>query len=202
MKGPRRFLLRLRNARQIVCVAKEGDGPHKQGVAAMNNLHIVEGGCLVVGMDGRIVAVGTEKEVESIVGNEAEFEREENCEGRVVVPGLCDGHTHAVWAGDRVHEFAMKLAGATYMEIHAKGGGIGFTVGHTRSASEESLLQLLLDRLDRMLELGTTTIESKSGYGLETETELKMLRVLHRANQMHPIDIFSNYCGGHSVPKG
>lgn len=96
----------------------------------------------------------------------------------------------------------MKLAGATYMEIHAKGGGIGFTVGHTRNASEEKLLLLLQQRLDRMMRQGTTLVEGKSGYGLETETEMKLLRVLHEADQKHPVDIVSNYCGAHSVPKG
>lgn len=195
-------MLRLRNAKQIVRVAIAEDGLMKRSVAHMNELRIVENGTLVVGLDGRIVFVGPDHEAEAVVGKDAKFERDEDCTGKVLLPGLCDAHTHAVWAGDRVHEFAMKLAGATYMEIHAKGGGIGFTVGHTREASEETLLKLLLERLDRMLQLGTTLIESKSGYGLETETEIKMLRVLHKANAKHPMDIVSNFCGGHSVPKG
>ena len=76
-------------------------------------------------------------------------------------PGLIDGHTHPVWAGDRVHEFAMKLAGATYMEVHAAGGGIHFTVEKTRMASEMELVDLLVDRLRRMLRAGTTTVECK-----------------------------------------
>lgn len=198
----RRYLLRLRNAKQIVRVAAEGDGLFKRTVSAMNELRIVEHGTLVVGLDGRIAFVGPNAEVDVQAGSDAVFEQDVDCTGKVLIPGLCDAHTHAVWAGDRVHEFAMKLAGATYMEIHAKGGGIGFTVGHTRAASEETLLELLLGRLDRMLQLGTTLIESKSGYGLETETELKMLRVLHKANVVHEIDIVSNFCGGHSVPKG
>jgi len=101
-----------------------------------------------------------------------------------------------------VHEFAMKLAGATYMDIHKMGGGIGFTVEHTRKSSKEELKQLLISRLDRMLNYGTTVIEAKSGYGLETETEMKMLEVLHEVDQLHPIDIVSTYLGAHSVPKG
>jgi imidazolonepropionase len=202
MEGEQRFLLRFRNANQIVRVAADGDGPFKRTPSQMNELRIIEHGSLVVGLDGRIAAVGTDHEVDSQLGPKVVYENVVDCTGKCLVPGLCDAHTHAVWAGDRVHEFALKLAGATYMEIHAKGGGIGFTVGHTRTASEESLLNLLCGRLDRMLQLGTTLIESKSGYGLETETELKMLRVLHRANKSHDMDIVSNFCGGHSVPKG
>ena len=79
----------------------------------------------------------------------------------VKLSGLIDGHTHPVWAGDRVHEFAMKLAGATYMEVHAAGGGIHFTVEKTRNASETELVDLLVDRLRRMLRAGTTTVECK-----------------------------------------
>jgi imidazolonepropionase len=101
-----------------------------------------------------------------------------------------------------VNEFSMKLAGATYMEIHAKGGGIGKTVGHTRESSEEELLSLLLARLRRFLKLGTTLLEAKSGYGLELSTELKQLRVIQRANEVQPVELVANYCGAHSVPQG
>ena len=103
--------------------------------------------------------------------------------------GFVDGHTHPVWSGDRVHEFAMKLAGASYMEVHAAGGGIHFTVEKTREASEAELVELLVDRLRRMLRAGTTTVECKSGYGLDSETEIKMLRVLETAKQLVPIGI-------------
>ena len=87
---------------------------------------------------------------------------------------MCNGQ---VWSGDRVHEFEMKLAGATYMDIHAIGGGINFTVEQTRAASQDELELSLTLRLDRMLKHGTTAIEAKSGYGLETATEMKMLKV-------------------------
>ena len=122
--------------------------------------------------------------------------------GQAVIPGFVDGHTHPVWAGDRVHEFAMKLAGASYMEVHAAGGGIHFTVDKTREASEQELLDLLVPRLQRMLRAGTTTVECKSGYGLDAENEVKMLRVLERAKKLVPIEISSTFCGGHAVPKG
>ncbi len=96
----------------------------------------------------------------------------------------------------------MKLAGATYMDIHSKGGGIGFTVRHTRESSEDELLSLFLGRLKRMLKLGSTLVEAKSGYGLNSDTELKMLRVIHRAKDMQPVELVANYCGAHSVPSG
>lgn len=122
--------------------------------------------------------------------------------GCVILPGLVDGHTHPVWAGDRCHEFALKLAGASYMDIHKAGGGIAYTVEHTRAASAESLLASLLARLDRALALGTTLLEAKSGYGLELDTELKMLRVIDSAAEQHPVELVANFCGAHSVPKG
>ena len=134
--------------------------------------------------------------------NESSFARVVDAGGQAVIPGFVHGHTHPVWAGDRVHEFAMKLAGATYMEVHAAGGGIHFTVDKTREATEDELVKLLVPRLRRMLASGTTTVECKSGYGLDTENEVKMLRVLERARKIVPIEISSTFCGGHAVPKG
>ncbi|KAI3366351.1 hypothetical protein L3Q82_000511 [Scortum barcoo] len=107
-----------------------------------------------------------------------------------------------VWAGDRVHEFAMKLAGATYMDVHRAGGGIHFTVKHTRAAGSSELLASLSSRLVRMQRAGTTLVECKSGYGLELQTELKMLEVIEEARRTLPINISSTYCGAHAVPKG
>ncbi|KAI8511180.1 putative imidazolonepropionase [Branchiostoma belcheri] len=130
------------------------------------------------------------------------FDRVIDAAGMSILPGLIDGHTHPVWAGDRVHEFAMKLAGATYMEVHKAGGGINFTVEHTRRASEDELYTLFRDRLLRMVRAGTTLVECKSGYGLEVETEMKMLRVIQRAKRELPIEISSTFCGAHSVPRG
>jgi len=145
--------------------------------------------------------VGTQKEVTERY-NEKTFSDIIDAGGNAVIPGLVDGHTHPVWAGDRVHEFAMKLAGATYMEVHAAGGGIHFTVERTREASEADLVELLVSRLKRMLKAGTTTVECKSGYGLDTETEMKMLRVLEAAKSLVAIEISSTFCGAHAVPRG
>lgn len=163
----------------------------------------VRDGCLAVAVDddGRIAMIGTQDEVLE-KHKESVFTRVVDAGGQAVIPGFVDGHTHPVWAGDRVHEFAMKLAGASYMEVHAAGGGIHFTVDKTRAATEQELLELLVPRLRRMLCSGTTTVECKSGYGLDTETEVKMLRVLERARKIVPIEISSTFCGGHAVPKG
>jgi len=163
----------------------------------------VSNGCLAVAVDqqGNIAMVGPQQEVTERFA-ESSFQRVISASGGAVLPGFVDGHTHPVWAGDRVHEFAMKLAGASYMQVHAAGGGIHFTVGRTREAGEEELLDLLLPRLRRMLRAGTTTVECKSGYGLDTETEVKMLRVLDSARRLLPIEISSTFCGAHAVPKG
>lgn len=120
--------------------------------------------------------------------------------GCVVVPGFVDPHTHIVYAGDRRHELQRRLAGATYAEIAAEGGGILSTVAATRAAPDDELLAATRRRLDEMLACGTTTCEAKSGYGLTTESELKQLRVLRALNASHAIDIKSTFLGAHEVP--
>merc|ERR1712002_745117 len=96
----------------------------------------------------------------------------------------------------------MKLSGATYMEVHAAGGGINFTVEHTRAATQDVLLDSLMERLHSMLVSGTTTAECKSGYGLNTETEIKMLKVIEKAKARQSVEISSTFCGAHAIPKG
>ncbi|KAJ0394689.1 hypothetical protein P43SY_005648 [Pythium insidiosum] len=195
------FRLRIFNAKQIVQVCSQRE-LFKAG-KAQGELAIISNGSLVVDNDGRIAAVGSNEEVDAWIRAQpapVKFEKEVDGSEFCVLPGLVDGHTHPVWSGNRVGEFAMKLAGATYMEVHAAGGGINCSVRATRQSSDEELSELLHQRLDRMLRSGTTLIEAKSGYGLEADTEVKMLRVLHNAK--HPVEIVSNFLGAHSVPEG
>ena len=194
------YRLRISNLNQLVCV----EDVQKQGFRTgehMSKLNIIENGTILVDQDGCIAYVGPAEQAPET--NDDQVDVEMDGHGKSAIPGLCDAHTHAVWAGDRVHEFALKLAGATYMDIHNMGGGINFTVKATREADEESLYQTLVERLYRMNATGTTLVECKSGYGLETATELKMLRVIDRAHQNLPfVDLVGNFCGGHSIPDG
>ncbi|XP_033880346.3 probable imidazolonepropionase [Acipenser ruthenus] len=193
------FRLLVKNAKQVVLVCTNGE-KFLTG-KEMQNIAVIENASLVIGKDGLLKAVGPVDRIDSQFQG-ASFETVIDASGMCVTPGLIDAHTHPVWAGDRVHEFAMKLAGATYMEVHQAGGGIHFTVEHTRQASEAELLASLKQRLQRMLRTGTTLVECKSGYGLELDTEVKMLSVIERARKDLLIGISSTYCGAHSVPKG
>ncbi|AUX08173.1 imidazolonepropionase [Halalkaliarchaeum desulfuricum] len=121
---------------------------------------------------------------------------------RCVLPGFVDAHTHALFVGDRSDEFEAKLRGQTYQEILAEGGGILRTVRNVRDASEEKLRNRLLDHLDVMLAHGTTTVEVKSGYGLNTETELKMLSAIAGGDDGHPVDVVPTFMGAHAIPEG
>ena len=123
-----------------------------------------------------------------------------DCGGRAVVPGFVDAHTHIVFAGDRADEFARRLRGETYEDVLAAGGGILSTVRATRRASEDELYAASAGRASRMLSGGTTTVEVKSGYGLDVETELKMLRVAGRLDADLPIDVIPTFLGAHVVP--
>jgi imidazolonepropionase len=129
-------------------------------------------------------------------------ENEIDCHGKVVMPGFIDPHTHLVFGGWRQNEFEMRLAGRTYREIAEAGGGILSTVIQTRLASEDDLYNRALERLHEMLVWGTTTVEVKSGYGLDTEVELRMLRVARRLADLEFCRIVPTFLGAHSVPKG
>ena len=145
---------------------------------------------------GRIVWVGPRSDLPSRFQASAELE----CNGRAVVPGFVDAHTHIVVAGDRADEFARRLRGETYEDILAAGGGILSTVRATRSASEDELFASASARASRMLSGGTTTVEVKSGYGLDVETERKMLRVAARLDADLPIDVVPTFLGAHVIP--
>lgn len=119
--------------------------------------------------------------------------------GKTVLPGFVDSHTHFIFGGYRAEEFSWRLKGDTYMSIMERGGGINATVAPTRDASEEELIAAGRERLNRMLEFGVTTVEGKSGYGMDRDTELKQLRAMKRLNESHPVDVVSTFLGPHSV---
>lgn len=147
--------------------------------------------------DGLIIAVGTK--------DYTEYQGADTCyhdaAGLLVTPGLIDSHTHVVHAGSREHEFEQKMRGVPYLDILKQGGGIHSTVKLTKEASEETLYNQALKSLNRMMIHGVTTVEGKSGYGLDAETELKQLRVQKTLNQNHPMDIVSTFMGAHAIPK-
>lgn len=143
--------------------------------------------------EGRIAAVGSgEPPV-------AEAKRID-AEGFLVTPGLVDAHTHLIFGGWRQNELALKLHGVSYLEILAAGGGILSTVKATREATEDELFDKAWDALDEMMDLGVTTAEAKSGYGLDLETELKQLRVIRRLDEEHPMDLAATFLGAHALP--
>src|SRR5918993_482920 len=158
-------------------------------------LGLVEDGA-VAAKDGRIIFAGPADELPA--GWDA-VERT-NCEGRWITPGLIDCHTHLVYGGDRAHEFELRLKGASYEEIARAGGGIVSTVKATRAASESELVASALPRLDHLIAEGCTTIEIKSGYGLDLETEARSLRAARRLAHERPIAVITTFLGAHALP--
>jgi len=132
--------------------------------------------------------------------SDADFDQVIDAEGKLVTPGLVDGHTHLVFGGYRQHELAMKIAGAGYLDILRAGGGILDTVRKTRDASEQELYDKSAAFLDEMLSMGITTCEVKSGYGLTKESELKMLRVIKAMQENHKMDVVPTFMGAHAIP--
>ncbi len=153
-------------------------------------------GAAVAVAEGRIVDVGPESE---LTRRHAGGETVE-CAGAVLTPGLVDSHTHAVFGRWRADEYALRSRGVPYMEIARRGGGINASVRDLRERSEAELVELTRARLRPLLALGTTTAEVKSGYGLTTEDELKMLRVVRRLDAEGPLDLVPTFLGGHEVP--
>ncbi len=182
----------IHSARQLVTCASQG---HVKRKAALQDVGLIDNGAVVI-TDGRIVAVGSTPDILSAYS----AARIIDASGKVVCPGFVDCHTHTVYAGDRVGEFEQRIAGASYMEILAAGGGILNTMRATRAASQEELTETSSARLDTMLRLGTTTVEIKTGYGLDTATELKMLRVIEALQHQHTVDIVPTFLGAHAVP--
>jgi imidazolonepropionase len=164
----------------------------------MRELGIIRQGALAA-RRGKIVWVGPTAELLTSV-RPAAFAKRIDAYGKTVMPGLVDPHTHLVFAGSRENEFAMRIQGKSYQEIAAAGGGINATVAATRKASKAALKAEARKSLDRMLALGTTTVEAKSGYGLELETELKMLEVVRELNEEGPMTVIPTFMGAHEIP--
>lgn len=179
--------LHIRNARILTLAGPPGPRRGK----ALGGLGVIPGGEVLIA-DGKIAAVGPK--VEAPAGVESI-----DAQGRVLMPGFVDCHTHACWAGDRLAEWEQKLAGMPYLEIMKKGGGIHSTVRAVREATQKQLAASLRDRLGLMLRDGTTTVEVKSGYGLDTENELKMLRAIRRAAGDWPGSVVATALLGHAV---
>jgi imidazolonepropionase len=165
--------------------------------AALANLGIVKDGALLV-RDGLIAAVGTRAKIEALP--EAATAERLDLGGRVALPGFVDSHTHLIHAASRAEEYELKIAGASYEEIARKGGGILNSVKKLRAATSEALKQRARRALSQFAAYGTTTIEAKSGYGLDVPSELKILRLHKELATEQPVDIVSTFLGAHVVP--
>jgi len=178
----------------IGVLARMGEGP--LAGPSQGDLDAVEGAALAV-KDGEIVAAGPERAVRDAVGHPRWHL---SAEGRTVLPGWVDAHTHLLFGGTREDEFAERIAGRSYQEIARDGGGIQASVRHFREASDRELLTRARRNLDLALALGTTTLEIKSGYGLSVEEELRALRLVRVLRESHPIDIVPTFLGAHEIP--
>ena len=172
-----------------------GRGPRRG--KALSNLGIVKDGALLV-RDGLIAAVGSRARVEALA--EARGVEKLDVGGRVVLPGFVDSHTHLIHAASRAEEYELKIAGASYEEIARKGGGILNSVKKLRAATSEALKQRARAALREFAAHGTTTIEAKSGYGLDVASELKILALHKELGAEQPLDIVSTFLGAHVVP--
>lgn len=183
----------IKHAAEVVtCRGKEP----KQG-SAMNELEIIIDGAVVI-ENGLIVAVGTTEEI--LAAYPEAGSQVMDASGKTMLPGFIDSHTHLVFAGERSEEFSWRLRGDTYMQIMQRGGGIASTVSATRAASREELVRLGLDRLSSMLAMGITTVEGKSGYGLDLVTEVRQLEVMQELNALQPVEVVPTFMGAHAVP--
>jgi imidazolonepropionase len=184
----------LLNCSQLVTLA----GPARPRVGAeMRDLAIILDGAMLV-RSGRIVAAGLRSEVEPLAGSNADVV---DAGGRVVTPGFVDAHTHLIFGGNRANEFEMRCEGMTYQQISEQGGGIRSTVRSTRAASEAELVALGKKHAEWFLRGGTTTVEAKSGYGLSTAEELKILRAVRAVGEEKPLRCVPTFLGAHEVPE-
>lgn len=182
----------IRHASELVTC--QGSAPKKGHEMSEIGL-ILDGGVLI--HDQKIFAVGKTEELDKLI-DLSEYDVMD-ASGKTVLPGFVDSHTHFIFGGYRAEEFSWRLKGDTYMSIMERGGGINATVSPTRETTLEELTSIGRERLNRMLEFGVTTVEGKSGYGMDRETELKQLRAMKQLNASHPVDIVTTFLGPHSV---
>lgn len=188
--------LLLTNIGQVATLAGNSNTP-KTG-SQMNEVSIIENGAIAI-KDGKILAVGPTKDILSQITEEPSLPAIE-FPGMLATPGFIDSHTHLAFGGSRENDFAMKLAGKSYLEILEAGGGILNTLRSTRSSTQNELTSNAFSYAEGMLSMGTTTIEAKSGYGLNTENELKMLRAIENLQEKIPVNLVSTFLGAHAVP--
>ena len=179
----------IKNANELLTL-KGPNTPRKK--EEMKDLTIIKNGSIAI-KDGLIVDIGKNLNYKS--------EKIIDAKEKTVMPGFVDPHTHLVYAGSREFELDMKLQGYSYMDILKKGGGISYTVNETRKASISDLVNDGNKRLDTMLSYGTTSCEAKSGYGLNTETELKILKCIKKLDETHAVDIVPTFLGAHAIPN-
>lgn len=184
-------MLLVHNIGQLLTIP----GPPQRG-RRLGELGLLHDAALLIGDDGRIAAVGGSAELLAAHPNAPRFD----AQGRVALPGLVDPHTHMLWAGDRAHEFEMRLQGKTYLEILLAGGGILNTVRAVRAASVEQLMAETRPRLQRAFAHGSTTIEVKTGYGLTIADEIKMLEAILRLDAEGPWELVPTFLGAHAIP--
>ena len=180
----------IHSAAQVLTLA---GGPQRG--SRLGELGLIEDGAVLI-RSGNILETGRSSDLLNKYPDEETLD----VGGKVVLPGFVDPHTHVIWAGDRAAEFELRLQGKSYLEIMEAGGGIVSTVRETRKASLKQLKDQTRPRLKRMLAHGTTTLEAKTGYGLNSETELLMLQALLELDQEEPLDIVLTYLGAHAVP--
>ncbi len=179
----------IHSAKQVLTLA---GGPQRG--RELDRLGLIEDGAVLM-RDEKIVAVGPTTELRASYKDEPLLD----ASGCVILPGFVDPHTHVIWAGDRAREFEMRLEGAKYLDILAAGGGILSTVRQTRTASIEALMAQTRPRLLRMFAHGTTTVEAKTGYGLQTATELRMLKALLALDDESPLEVAITFLGAHAI---
>lgn len=170
----------------------EADGPAKG--EEMNQLQVLKDAAVAI-QDGKVAWIGKTADARNLSAKKTI-----HAEGNLVTPGLVEAHTHLVFGGSREKELSLKQQGVDYLEILKQGGGILSTVRATRQASHDDLLSKARFHLDRMLMHGITTVEAKSGYGLDRETELKQLEVVKELKKQHPVDLVSTFLGAHAIP--